>query len=91
MIRSNRLLNMRCSSNGIVINSNFRYDWADLVDFGYIDKCRFHIRGITPTHLRFFRLNSAESKSFVVLKKKFIYAWKEDLQDNFANASKSSK
>jgi hypothetical protein len=76
MIRSNSRINMRCSSNEIVINCNLRYDWEDL-----------------PAHLRFFRLNSTyvgrESKSFVVLKKKFIYAWKEDLQDYCANASAS--
>jgi hypothetical protein len=52
-----REVNIDHFPHGIVINSNYRYDWADLVDFGYVDKCRFHTDGTAPLFLRVFRLN----------------------------------
>jgi hypothetical protein len=49
--------NLDHSPNGIVVNSNFRYDWARLVDFGHTDKCHFYTDWTKNLVLRVFRLN----------------------------------
>jgi hypothetical protein len=54
-VRDDRKSNNDHFSNGISVNSNFRYDWASLVDFGYTDKCRFYREG--TRFVRVLRLN----------------------------------
>ncbi|CAF1548225.1 unnamed protein product [Rotaria magnacalcarata] len=41
-VRNNKLPDFRLVPNEFVANSNLRYDWADLVDFSYKDKCQFY-------------------------------------------------
>ncbi|CAF4178018.1 unnamed protein product, partial [Rotaria sordida] len=41
-IRNNKFPNPQLVPNEIAVNSNLKYDWANLVDFGYTDKCRFY-------------------------------------------------
>ncbi len=53
-----REVNIYHFPHGIVIDSNYRYDWTDLVDFGHVDNCRFHTDETTPLFLRVFHLNS---------------------------------
>ncbi|CAF2406904.1 unnamed protein product [Rotaria sp. Silwood2] len=57
MAREQRLANIRHSANEIVVNSNLKYNWASLVDFGYTDKCRFHTVWAGVLYLRVFHLN----------------------------------
>ncbi len=84
---------------GIVINSNYRYDWADLVDFGHVNKCRFHTDGTAPLFLRVFRLNPMHNGTHWMardrdgaevafriekrIKQRFIDAWQRDVKENF--------
>ncbi|CAF1321616.1 unnamed protein product [Adineta steineri] len=42
MIHNNRLADLGFVPNEIIVNSNLRYDWANLVDFGYKNQCRFY-------------------------------------------------
>ncbi|CAF3653400.1 unnamed protein product [Rotaria sp. Silwood1] len=41
----------------IVFNSNFKYDWSNLVNFGMKNQCRFHTMGIFKYYFRIFHLN----------------------------------
>ncbi|CAF2056546.1 unnamed protein product [Rotaria magnacalcarata] len=41
----------------VVFNSNFKYDWSNLVDFGMKNLCRFHTMGIFKYYFRIFHLN----------------------------------
>ncbi len=84
---------------GIVINSNYRYDWADLVDFGHVNKCRFHTDGTAPLFLRVFRLNPMHNGTHWMardrdgaevafriekrIKQRLIDAWQRDVKENF--------
>ncbi len=96
--------NPRLVPNELAINSNFKYDWADLVDFGCTDKCRFYTVGTRALYLRVFRLNPEKygnkwlprdrdgaEVSFRIekdLKEKFINAWRQDIIENFQNVKK---
>ncbi|UJR16634.1 hypothetical protein I4U23_003534 [Adineta vaga] len=99
--KSSKRANRQLTPNEIAINSNFRYDWADLVDFGYKDQCRFYTCGSRALYLRVFRLNPEkyENKwlprdrngaevSFRLEKDKieiFLNAFKRDINENFQN------
>jgi hypothetical protein len=102
--RNNERPNPHLIPNEIAINSNFRYDWAGLVDFGYTDQCRFHTAWTGPLYLRVFRLNPEKDRnkwlprdrdgaevSFRLekdSKEKFINAWKRDIMEHFQNVKK---
>jgi hypothetical protein len=98
------LADLGCFPNEVVVNSNLRYDWANLVDFGYTDKCRFYTAWTGPLYLRIFRLNPEKDGnkwllrdrdgaevSFRMekdLKEIFLNAWKRDISENFINVKK---
>jgi len=100
-LKNNKLPDLGRFSNEVVVNSNFRYDWANLVDFGYTDKCRFYTAWSGALYLRVFRLNPQKygnewlsrdrdgaEVSFRIekdLKEKFINAWQRDINENFNN------
>jgi hypothetical protein len=100
-IKDDKLIDMGLFPNEIVVNSNLRYDWANLVDFGYRDKCRFYTAWTGALYLRTFRLNPEQNGnewlardhdgaeiSFRMekeLKEKFVNAWKADISNNFEN------
>lgn len=104
MINQGREVNIDHFSNGIIVNSNFRYDWAHLVDLGYTDKCRFHTDGTADLFLRVFRLNpvyngtewekrdkEGAEVAFRIeknLSKKFLDAWQQDLNESFIRFNK---
>ena len=58
MIHNNRLADLGFVPNEIIVNSNLRYDWANLVDFDYTNRCRFHMGWSGAFYLRMFRLNA---------------------------------
>ncbi|CAF4350064.1 unnamed protein product [Rotaria sp. Silwood2] len=103
-VRNNRLPDLERFSNEVVVNSNYRYDWANSVDFGYTDKCRFYKAVADALYLRVFHLNPEKDGnkwlprdrdgaevSFQIgngLKQKFIDVWKRDINENFKNVKK---
>jgi hypothetical protein len=100
-VKNNKTPNPKLIPNEIAINSNYKYDWANLVDFGYTDKSRFYTTGTRALYLRVFRLNPIKDGdqwlprdtdgaelSFRIethLKDKFLNAWKRDITENFQN------
>ncbi|CAF1577138.1 unnamed protein product [Adineta ricciae] len=100
MMHNDYLADLGFVPNEIIVNSNFRYDWANLVDFGHTDQCRFHTGWSGAFYLRIFRLNPIlngdtwlprdQDGAEVVfriekhLKEKFMNAIKRDMEDNFA-------
>jgi hypothetical protein len=103
-VKNNKLADLGRFPNEVVVNSNFRYDWASLVDFCYTDKCRFYTAWTGALYLRVFRLNPEKDGnkwlsrdrdgaevSFRIekdLKENFINAWKQDISENFENVKK---
>ncbi|CAF4714444.1 unnamed protein product, partial [Rotaria sp. Silwood2] len=103
-VRNNRLPDLERFSNEVVVNSNYRYDWANSVDFGHTDKCRFYKAVADALYLRVFHLNPEKDGnkwlprdrdgaevSFRIgngLKQKFIDVWKRDINENFKNVKK---
>jgi len=101
IVRENLLANWEQFPNEVVINSNYRYDWASLVDFGHTDKCRLYTAWTGPCYFRVFRLNpvydgtqwlprdrNGAEVAFLIekdMKQKFIDAYRKDIEDNFAN------
>ncbi|CAF3296415.1 unnamed protein product [Rotaria socialis] len=99
--RENLLANWGQFPNEIIINSNFRYDWVSLVDFGYTDKCRLYTTWTGPLYFRVFRLNpvydgtqwlprdqDGAEVAFLIekdIKQIFIRAYQKDIEENFAN------
>jgi hypothetical protein len=99
LARNDLELNVDHFPHGILCNSNYRYDWADLVDFGHMNKCRFYTDGTSPLFLRVFRLNpvfdgthwmerdrEGAEVAFRIdktIKQKFIDAWQRDISENF--------
>lgn len=87
--------------NTVTVNSNLRYDWAALVDFGYTDKCRFYTLWTGQLYFRVFRLNPIKNghewlprdhdgaevafRISKTVKEKFINALEKDIQENFSN------
>jgi hypothetical protein len=104
MMCNNRLADLGFVPNEIIVNSNLRYDWANLVDFGYTDKCRFHTGWSGALYLRIFRLNpmcdgeqwlSRDRNGAEVvfriekeLKENFVNTIKRDFDENFENVTK---
>ncbi|CAF3374906.1 unnamed protein product [Rotaria sp. Silwood1] len=104
MACNEREVNIDHFENGIVVNSNFRYDWAGLVNFGHFDKCRFYTEGTTVLFLRIFRLNPIYNGTQWIMrdregaeiafkiekniKNNFIDAWQRDINENFINVKK---
>ena len=100
-IKYDKLIDMGVYPNELLVNSNLKYDWANLVDFGYTDKCRFYTPWIGALCVRTFRLNPEKNGnewlardhdgaeiSFRMekdLKAKFVCACKRDIGDNFEN------
>jgi hypothetical protein len=101
IVLEKRLPKMSILNDRIVVNSNWRYDWANLVDFGHTDKCRFYTTWTRTLYLRIFRLNPVydgtqwmgrDTKGAEVAfriekdkKKKFMDAWQKDIAENFIN------
>jgi hypothetical protein len=99
--RENLLANWGQFQNEVIINSNYRYDWVDLVDFGYTDKCRLYTAWTAPMYFRVFRLNPVKDGikwsprdrdgaevCFRIekdMKERFISAWQKDIEENFSN------
>jgi hypothetical protein len=99
LANDDREVNIDHFLHGIIVNSNYRYDWANLVDFGYVDKCRFHTDGSAPLFLRVFHLNpiydgtdwmprdrEGAEVTFRIenkIKERFINAWQRDVKENF--------
>ncbi|CAF3673102.1 unnamed protein product [Rotaria socialis] len=101
ILREHQLLNLGPFPNDVIVNSNLRYDWAHLVDFGYTDKCRFYTPWTGRLYFRVFRLNpikdgnqwlprdrdGAEVAFRIApdVKDKFLSAWQKDIVENFTN------
>jgi hypothetical protein len=104
MIYNNLLSDLGFVPNEIIVNSNLRYDWANLVDFGYTDKCRFYTGWSGAFYLRVFRLNPIyNGKEWLPrdrngaevifrieknLKENFLNVIKRDIEENFKNINK---
>ncbi|CAF3933392.1 unnamed protein product [Rotaria sp. Silwood1] len=104
MVRDDLRMNADNFTNGIVVNSNFRYDWASLVDLGHTDKCRFYTEWTKNLFLRIFRLNPTyDGTQWVgrdregaevafriekIIKQKFLAALQQDIKENFVNVKK---
>lgn len=98
-VREKRRYRMTHYPNEIVVNSNLKYDWADAVNFGCRNQCRFYTTWTGPFYLRVFRsnpmydghhsLNSARQGvevAFLIEKSKksqLITAWQRDIKENF--------
>lgn len=104
LMRKNARENLRpCGQfpNEVIVNSNLRFDWADLVDFGYTDKCRCYVPRTSPLFIRVFHLNPVQKETewlprdrdgaevaFGIekgMKEPFLSAWQKDVAENFAN------
>jgi hypothetical protein len=101
IVLENRRPKMSILNDRIMVNSNWRYDWANLVDFGHTDKCRFYTTWTRTLYLRIFRLNpvydgtqwlerdpQGAEVAFRIekdKKEKFIKAYQEDIAENFIN------
>lgn len=104
MAREERLVNIRHGTNEIVVNSNFRYDWAKSIDFGHTDRCRFHTVWTGVLYVRVFHLNPTfDGRQWITpdrdgaevafrlesdAKEKFMKAWNTDVQNNFVDVDK---
>ncbi|CAF1220373.1 unnamed protein product [Rotaria sp. Silwood1] len=101
IVRENFMPNLGPFPNDVTVNSNFRFDWAFLVDFGYTDKCRFYTPWTGRLYFRVFHLNPIKNGNewlprdrdgaevaFRIapdIKEKFISAWEKDVEENFSN------
>ncbi|UJR11164.1 hypothetical protein I4U23_015345 [Adineta vaga] len=50
-------INFVWEKDEVIFNSNYRYDWANQVNFGMKDQCRFHTMGLFQFYFRIFQLN----------------------------------
>ena len=96
----NRQVNVDHFPHGIVINSNYRFDWSDLVNLGFVNQCRFHTDGSAPLFLRVFRLNPMfDTNQYLsrdefgaevafrikkTMKEKFLDAYQNDIREKFS-------
>ncbi|UJR11878.1 hypothetical protein I4U23_016057 [Adineta vaga] len=103
-MKNDKLVDLGLFSNEVVVNSNLRYDWANLVDLGFTDRCRFYTAWSGALYLRTFRLNpildngqwlprdrDGAEVTFRIekdLKEIFLDAWKRDVNENFENVKK---
>ncbi len=99
--REHLLANWDQFPNEVLVNSNYKYDWVGLVDFGYTDKCRLYTAWTGPLYFRVFRLNPVKDGAewlprdrngaevaFRIekdMKDSFVRAWQKDIEENFAN------
>lgn len=88
-------------SHGITVNSNYRFDWAALVDFGFKDQCRFHTLWTGRFYCRVYRLNPKKSGGTWLprdydgaevalriprkIKDVFMTALRQHMNENFSN------
>lgn len=100
LARQGRQVNVDHFPHGIVINSNYRFDWSNDVNLGFVDKCRFHTDGSAPLFLRIFRLNpifdgnqylprdrQGAEVSFRIKKTiehRFLDAYQRDIEEQFS-------
>ena len=103
-MREKMFADMGLSPDEMVTNSNFQYDWANEVDFGYTDQCRFYTSWTGPLYLRIFRLNpkkdgdqwttrdrNGAEVAFRIDKESkelFLNAIQRDINENFENVKK---
>lgn len=96
----NRQVNVDHFLHGIVINSNYRFDWSELVNLGFVNQCRFYTDGSAPLFLRVFRLNPIfDGKKYLqrdqigaevafrikkTMKETFLHAYQKDIQEKFS-------
>lgn len=99
IVHQNRLPKMSLMNDRIVLNSNHRFDWANLVDFGHENKCRFYTIWTRALYIRIFRLNPVyngtqyvgkDEKGAAVAfrietnkKKNFLAAWQRGIDEDF--------
>lgn len=99
MIHNHRTVIWARFANGTVVNSNYRYDWASLADFGHTNKCRFYTYWSKNLFFRIFRLNptydavgwmgrdrEGAEVSFRIekdAKQKFLDAFQRDINTDF--------
>lgn len=91
MTRERRLPYLGPFPNDVTVNSNLRYDWAQLVDFGYTDKCRFHTHWTGRLYCRVFRLNPIKDSNGRWLPRdrdgaEVCFRIAPELKDTFMNA-----
>ena len=103
IVHEDRLPKMSTLNDRIILNSNWGFDWASLVDFGQTDKCRFYTQWTRALYLRIFRLNpvydgtqwigrdkDGAEVAFRIKKdkkQKFIDACNKDIVENFINVN----
>ncbi len=91
-IKNNKSPNPALIPNEFGINSNYRFDWSDQVDFGSKDKRRFYTNWTGALYFRVFRLNPKNKRdqhgaqaSFRLekdLKEIFVNALNKDIEEN---------
>jgi len=90
-VREKRMHNLGPFPNSITVNSNLRYDWAELVNLGSDNRCRFYTLWTGQYYLRVFRLNRDYHGAEVAfriaknIKDIFLSALEKDLTENFSN------
>ncbi|CAF1270526.1 unnamed protein product [Rotaria magnacalcarata] len=57
------LVNFVWDEDEVIFNSNYKYDWADQVDFGMKNQCRFHTMGVFKYYFRIFQLNPVKGEN----------------------------
>lgn len=101
IVGEKKMHNLGPFPNDITVNSNLRYDWAQLVDFGYTDRVRFYTPWTGRFYCRVFRLNPTKNNNewsprdcngaevaFRIppdVKDKFMNALEKDFAENFAH------
>jgi hypothetical protein len=56
-LHKNGRLTFIWTKNDVIFNSNSKYDWANQVNFGMINQCRFHTAGSYKFYFRIFQSN----------------------------------
>ena len=103
-LKQDKHLDMGLFPGEIVVNSNFRFDWAGGVDFGFTDRCRFYTAWSSTLYLRVFRLNPKKQGADWVprdrdgaevafrvekgVKDTLLSAVQRDISENFENVKK---
>ncbi|CAF4454262.1 unnamed protein product, partial [Rotaria magnacalcarata] len=77
-------------SNNIFVNSNYKYDWANLVDLGYTDKYCFYTGWTRRLYLRVFRLNPVHDGTQWKIRDRdsveVAFLIEKDMKENFIKA-----
>ena len=53
----NGRVNFVWETNEVIFNSNHKYDWANEINFGMTNQCRFHTMGMYKFYFRIFQVN----------------------------------